>query len=144
MSTTVSGVNLENSTAVTPSPGDNSTKIATTAFVQETQPFVTPNFVTGSRAVNGGPYQNNSGSTMFVIATGSLNLGVGHTGSYIGNIGPTSGGLSPVDRQSVTNSSGFCSTKFMVPPGYWYSVTSSTGTFGETDIPVLANWVEWT
>jgi hypothetical protein len=129
-------------TATTQSAGDNSTKLATTAYVNGTNGFTTQNVVTGSRNINtsGSPnayvYQNTTGKTMMVTVS-AYNSG----GAQAQWIAYSDNASSPttivVQAIGLTATAQIVPMTFLVLPNNYYKVTAVNN-------PVtLANWTEW-
>lgn len=160
MTTLLSGANLENSTAVTPTPGDNSTKIATTAFVDNalSSAFETVTQtanLAGSRGLYATPnpdstppsapdiFQNTSGLPMLVTVSADGGGGGFHGVVYCDSSSSPSTQTAQFGRvNSGSSSPNFypASVTFLVPPNYYYgiSVTSGGGS------PSIRTWTEWT
>lgn len=159
MTTTLNTVNLTNSTATTPSAGDDSTAIATTAFVDGA--------ITGSLGgtqnaglissrgfyVTADPdttppespyiYQNTDTTARLVVVSGDLGGGGFHGDVYCdGGASPTTlvAEFGRVNAGSSDPNYYPASVTFMVPTGHYYgiSVTSGSGS------PFVRSWTEYT
>ena len=97
---------------------------------------ITMNDVTASRAFN---TIYTATDNLFIVVTGHLFLGVGHTGSMYSEINSVIGPYS-----TISNGSGFCNVPFMVPKGQTYEVVTGIIGPGDDDPLVLTNWIEWT
>lgn len=129
-------------TANTPATTDNSTNVATTAFVNAllNSRATTMNVVTGSRAFST-VYQNTSGYGMLVAASANTTGGVGQGFNLNGKVGSSSTYLQLIASNSVTNSAGAAGVTFKVPPGYYYWVEWTND--GGSPSPAISSWVEW-
>jgi hypothetical protein len=157
-------------TATTQAPSDNSTKLATTAYV------ALPGAINPT-SVNGVPLSSTGSSTLFLnqaggytapagsapptttmafpsnsfgttYTNGASRLEVAVTGNCTCNVGHFSQITASVNGHQVaangtTNGGGLASVTFVVPPSGTYSVTfAEVGTSGGT--LTLSSWVEWT
>jgi hypothetical protein len=119
--TTTGSQNLTNKTATTPANGDNSTKLATTAYVQNMGLGLSQTWtdVTASRAF-GTTYTNSTGKPIQIVVSGST--GGGSSG---GAIAITVGGITINGNWAHTGSVPAASATVIVPPSVTYSASVS-------------------
>ena len=109
-------------TAPTQAPGDNSTKLATTAYADAiSTPFSTTADVTGSRSL-ATVYTNTSGKPMLVNVTMDAVVQIGGAVSLLCTVG---GVLVSNALNNSATTAYKVSSAFMVPPGSTYQVDSN-------------------
>lgn len=100
------------------------------------------NIVTASRSF-ATVYQNSTGSSLFVVVSAANTSAMGN--SMYANVAATSSGLpsssiatSTVNMVSFPNAGFAADLSFLVPPGYYYNVTTDGGAIS------IQKWTEWT
>ncbi len=123
---------LGSSTATTQSAGDNSTKVATTAYVNAVTAN-SQNVVTGSRALNT-VYHNTTGKTMWItVTTGSGTGSPSYTALTDASATPTTAVAVALYNTNVAA----MPITFLVLSGNYYEIATSGGS------PTISNWIEW-
>lgn len=137
---TIAGVKTFTLSPIVPTPtsGDNSTKIATTAFVKSKSEAdsigvgQTWQNVAGNR-VSGTTYTNSTGKPIQILVT-SYSTVSGNTGIVIFNIDGIVFYTNHVSGASTANNESVA-TSLIIPNGATYSVTSSSGS-------TISGWLE--
>jgi hypothetical protein len=114
---------------VTQTLGDNSTKVATTAFVLANPAAQSVTDKSGSRALSTN-YQNTTGKVMTVVVTsGTSNTGPSTLTAYVGASNPATALFTEVSSNPGATGIGIFVT-IIVPNNYYYRVDPTSRTDG--------------